>query len=230
MRNIIFDTETTGFDAEGKDRLVEIGAVEMLNGALTGNTFHVYVNPERDMPEAAYKVHKLSAEFLSDKPLFADARVGPAFVEFIGQASLIAHNASFDIGFMNAELKRAGLPRLQNEVIDTLAIAKKRFPGSPASLDALCARFSIDTTQRERDGHGALLDSRLLAEVYIELTGGAQAGLAFDRNAEFGSQIDESVFADRPTRAGVRPVLLTDAEKSAHEEFVSEMPNSLWQK
>ncbi|WOI53316.1 DNA polymerase III subunit epsilon [Parvularcula sp. LCG005] len=229
MRHVIFDTETTGFEPREGHRLVEIGAVEMKHGGLTGRTFHVYVNPERDMPDGAYQVHKLSAEFLSDKPVFADPSVGQAFVEFVDDAVLIAHNASFDMNFIQFELEKAGLPKLDNEVVDTLKIAKRRFPGSPASLDALCNRFGIDLTAREKDGHGALLDSRLLAEVYIELTGGAQAGLAFEgANAAFGGQ--RIIVPPNPVRAAPRKALLTDAEKKAHETFIAEMENPLWRR
>jgi DNA polymerase-3 subunit epsilon len=180
MRQVVFDIETTGFRYDQGDRIVEIGCVEMVRGAVTGRSFHAYVNPERDMPEGAYKVHGLSEEFLRAYPTFADPRVSRAFVDFVGDAELIAHNgAAFDLPFTNAELVNAGMERLSNDLTDTLLLARRKFPGAPASLDALCTRFSIDTSQRKRDGHGALLDSRLLAAVYIELTGGLQAGLDF---------------------------------------------------
>lgn len=226
MRHIIFDTETTGLSPQKGDRLVEIGAVEMINGALTGKTFHVYVNPERDMPIEAYRVHKISAEFLQDKPVFADPSIGQAFVDFVQDDVLVAHNASFDMGFVQFELKKAGLPTLPGQVVDTVKIARKRFPGSPASLDALCSRFAIDTAQRERDGHGALLDARLLAEVYIELTGGAQAGLALEGQGGFGH--DPAASQPRPVRKGPRPVLIAPAEKEAHDAFIAEMENPIW--
>lgn len=228
MREIIFDTETTGLSPKDGHRLVEIGAVEMVNGALTGKKFHVYINPERDMPLEAYKVHKISEEFLQDKPLFADPDVGPAFVEFVGDATLVAHNASFDMGFVQYELEKASLPALNGDVVDTVKIARKRFPGSPASLDALCSRFEIDTTQRERDGHGALLAARLLAEVYIELTGGAQAGLALGGRGGFAGANGEA--QPRPIRGAPRPVLLSDDEKAAHQAFISEMDSPVWAK
>ncbi|MEM9989951.1 MAG: DNA polymerase III subunit epsilon [Pseudomonadota bacterium] len=227
MRQIIFDTETTGFDPHKGDRLVEIGAVEMRNGGLTGKTFHIYVNPERDMPEEAYQVHKISAEFLADKPVFADPSVGKAFLDFVDDADLVAHNAPFDMGFMQFELEKAGLPRLTGQVYDTVKIARKRFPGSPASLDALCSRFEIDTSQRERDGHGALLDARLLAEVYIELTGGAQAGFALGGPGQQNGGRRGEVLP-KPKRKGPRPVQITPEEEAAHAAFIAEMSAPLW--
>ena len=228
MRQIVFDTETTGFYADKDDRIVEIGAIELVRGAVTGANFHVYINPERDMPEEAYKVHGLSTEFLSDKPVFADPGIGVAFLSFIGDAELIAHNAEFDMRFIQAELARAGLPEVTNEIVDTLKMARRKFPGSPASLDALCARFGIDTAERERHGHGALLDSRLLAEVYIELTGGAQAGLDFANMT--GSE--QTVVSARKTLQRPKPLIIepTEEEKAAHTEFISEMDTPLWQK
>jgi DNA polymerase-3 subunit epsilon len=229
MRQIVFDIETTGFRFDEGHRIVEIGALEMAGGAVTVKAFHTYVNPQRDMPEGAFKVHGLSARFLADKPVFADPIVGPAFLDFVGDAQLIAHNGdAFDVPFINAELEAAGLSRLVNKTFDTLIFARRKYPGAPASLDALCARFGIDTSTRERDGHGALLDSRLLAAVYIELTGGAQAGLDFGAAAA-------SVTGDGPPRArrrpGPPPSLLTEEEKAAHATLVDELgPNSLWPK
>lgn len=233
MRQVVFDLETTGFQFSRGHRIVEIGAVELINGAITGRNFHTYVNPERDMPEDAFRVHGLSEAFLRDKPVFADARVAPAFADFVNGAELIAHNGvGFDLPFMQAELEAAGLPRLLNEITDTMLMARRKFPGAAASLDALCARFGIDTKERERDGHGALLDSRLLAEVYIELTGGAQAGLDFGR---FGAPADDGDgavrLAAKGTRARPRPLpsRLTDAEKSAHDAFLDELGDEcLW--
>ncbi len=229
MREIVFDLETTGFRFEEGHRIVEIGAVEMVRGAITGKSFHTYVNPERDMPDGAYQVHGLSAEFLSDKPVFTDPSVARAFLDFVGDARLVAHNGvAFDLPFMNAELAAAGLPVLENEIEDTLFIARRKFPGSPASLDALCGRFGIDLKEREREGHGALLDSKLLATVYIELTGGAQAGLDFD-NAE---EARAKAKAGRPAarqRPSPLPSRLTPEEAEAHKEFVAELgPDSVW--
>ncbi|RMF09710.1 MAG: DNA polymerase III subunit epsilon, partial [Alphaproteobacteria bacterium] len=175
MREIVFDTETTGLDPAQGDRLVEIGCVELYNLVPTGKTFHVYINPERDMPQAAYEVHGLSEAFLRDHPVFAE--VAADFLDFIGDATLVAHNAEFDMKFINAELTRLGFPPIGNDrVIDTLAIARRNFPGSPATLDALCKRFGIDNSARTK--HGALLDAELLADVYLELRGGRQVGLA----------------------------------------------------
>ena len=230
MRQIVFDLETTGFRFDEGHRIVEIGAVELVRGAVTGRTFHTYVNPERDMPDGAYKVHGLSADFLSDKPVFAHEKVAPAFLAFAEDAELIAHNgAAFDLPFLNAELDAAGLPALENKLFDTLHAARKKYPGAPASLDALCARFSIDTTRRARDGHGALLDSQLLAAVYIELTGGAQAGLNFA-----GSYDDEQEGGGRrrvKPRARALPSLVTQEEAAAHAAFVDELgPDSVWAK
>ena len=168
MREIVLDTETTGLDPSSGDRIVEIGAVELFNHIPTGKTYHQYINPQRDMPEGAFAVHGLSAEFLSDKPLFAD--VAQAFLDFIGDSKLVIHNASFDMKFINAELKWVDRPELPwSQALDTLAIARKKFPGAQNSLDALCRRFGIQT---KRELHGALLDSEILAEVYLELIGG----------------------------------------------------------
>ncbi|MEL7200555.1 MAG: DNA polymerase III subunit epsilon [Pseudomonadota bacterium] len=229
MRQIVFDLETTGFKFAEGHRIVEIGAIEMVRGAVTRSRFHVYVNPERDMPQDAYRVHGISGKFLRDKPVFADAEVAQAFLDFVGDAELIAHNGlGFDLPFLNAELAAAGLPILKNKLLDTLLMARRKFPGAPANLDALCSRFDISTSERERDGHGALLDSRLLAEVYIQLTGGRQAGLNF-RN-ETGTNTNTGV--DR-TPAKVRPTplatLVTDDEKKAHDDFVSGLGETpLW--
>ncbi len=171
MREVVLDTETTGFDPETGDRIVEIGAVELMGHVPTGRTYHQYINPEREMPQEAFEVHGLGDEFLRDKPKFAE--IGQAFLDFIGDAKLVIHNAAFDIKFLNAELKWMNLPQIPwEQAIDTLAIARKRFPGSPASLDALCRRFNIDNSSRTL--HGALLDSEILAEVYLELIGGRQ--------------------------------------------------------
>lgn len=229
MRQIVFDLETTGFSFPEGHRIVEIGAVELLRGAITGRSFHTYVNPGRDMPDGAYRVHGLSSEFLKDKPVFADPRVARAFCEFTADAELIAHNgAAFDLPFLNAELEAAGLAPLANRLVDTLHIARRKFPGAPASLDALCARFSISTETRVREGHGALLDSRLLAAVYIELTGGAQAGLDF---ADPGrTEAGGGVRTRRRARLRPAPLpsLLTPEEAAVHEAFIAALPNALW--
>ncbi|MFZ2467879.1 MAG: DNA polymerase III subunit epsilon, partial [Parvibaculum sedimenti] len=173
MRQIVLDTETTGLSPDEGHRLVEVGCLEVFNHVPTGNVFHRYMNPERDMPEGAFRVHGLSAEFLRDKPKFAE--VVDEFLEFIGDAELVIHNAGFDMTFLNAELKWVGRPPLAAaRAVDTLMIARKRFPGAQNSLDALCRRFNIDNSGRVK--HGALLDAELLAEVYLELMGGRQPG------------------------------------------------------
>ena len=231
MRQIVFDLETTGFKFSEGHRIVEIGAVEMIRGALTSRSFHVYVNPERDMPEDAFRVHGISGDFLADKPLFADPKVAPAFLEFISDAELIAHNgAGFDLPFLNAELDAAGLPKIVNPLLDTLHLARRKFPGAPANLDALCARFEIDTAQRERDGHGALLDSRLLAEVYIQLTGGRQAGLDFKRQDDSASGAVQAPYVAAKRKNPLDP-RGTSEEQSAHQAFVEEMgADAIWAK
>mgnify|MGYP002779705156 CR=1 FL=1 len=225
MREIILDTETTGLDPLRGDRLVEIGGIELINHFPTGRTYHVYINPERDMPEEAFRVHGLSAEFLADKPRFADL-VGE-FWSFIADATLVIHNASFDMGFINAELKRAGRQNFpMDRVVDTLAMARRRFPGSPASLDALCSRFGIDNSRRTR--HGALLDAELLADVYIELIGGRQAsfGLAEAGSATRPAARGQAIVLQRPTPLAPR---LTEEDIRAHAAFIQEMGDkAIW--
>ncbi len=227
MREVVLDTETTGFDPETGDRIVEIGAVELMGHMATGRTYHQYINPERSMPEEAFQVHGLGDEFLRDKPKFAD--IGRAFVEFIGDAKLVIHNASFDIKFLNAELKWMGLPAIPwEQAIDTLEMARKRFPGSPASLDALCRRFNIDNTARTL--HGALLDSEILAEVYLELIGGRQPDFALSNTAG-----QDGVGEDTRWTPGPRPrklaTRITDAEAAAHADFVAKLGDTaLWGK
>ena len=171
MREIVLDTETTGFDPKTGDRIVEIGAIELIRHVPTGNVFHEYIDPERNMPQEAFEVHGLGDDFLRGKPKFAE--IGQRFLDFVGDAKLVIHNAAFDMKFLNAELKWMGLSQIPyDRAIDTLDIARRKFPGSPASLDALCRRFSIDNSARTL--HGALLDSEILAEVYLELIGGRQ--------------------------------------------------------
>lgn len=214
MREIVLDTETTGIDALNGDRVVEIGCVELLNHVSTGSHFHVYLNPERDMPAEAFAVHGLSTEFLKDKPLFSE-KVSD-FLDFIGDAQLVIHNASFDMGFLNAELARIGMKPLRNPVLDTVQVARRRFPGAPASLDALCRRFEIDNSNRTL--HGALLDAQLLAEVYLELMGGRQPDLVLA-----GGPVNASGGAvakvDRPFRPA-RPHAPSQEELAAHEAFL----------
>ncbi len=223
MRELIVDTETTGLDPRKGDRIVEIGCVELKNRGLTGRSFQVYLNPEREIPEDAVRVHGLTAEFLASHPLFADA--APKFLAFIGDDPLIIHNAPFDMAFLNAELGRARLPLIdESRVTDTLAMARKRFPGSPASLDALCKRFGIDNSNRKQ--HGALLDSELLAEVYLELTGGRQQGL--DLSA---GPVRQAGAAAGPRRfRPARPHAPTEAELAAHEAFLEQIPKAIWKR
>ncbi|GGY46529.1 DNA polymerase III subunit epsilon [Parvularcula lutaonensis] len=231
VRQVIFDTETTGFSPQDGDRLIEIGAIEMIDGNLTGESFHRYVNPERDVPMEAYRVHRISTEMLQDKPLFRDPSVGEAFLAFIEGAELIAHNAPFDVGFINAELDIAGLPALTNKVIDTVPMARRKFPGAPASLDALCQRFGISKAERDEKGHGALLDAELLARVYIELTGGRQASFlsasTSSRSAPGDAGGDRAVTYQRPRPL---PPRITDEERAAHRAFIEELGTPIWAK
>ncbi|SCY25852.1 DNA polymerase III subunit epsilon [Paracoccus tibetensis] len=228
MREIVLDTETTGFDAEGADRIVEIGALELLNHLPTGRTFHVYINPERSMPADAFEVHGLGDDFLRDKPRFA--QVAQDFMQFIGTDSrLVIHNATFDMRFLNAELRRCGLPALpMSRALDTLDLAKRRFPGSPASLDALCRRFGVDNGSREL--HGALLDSELLAEVYLELVGGRQPDLVLDQPGAVAAGAEGgSSHQPRPPRPRALPPRLTPAEAEAHAAFVAKLGDTaIW--
>ena len=227
MREVVLDTETTGFDPESGDRIVEIGAVELMGHMATGRTYHQYINPERSMPEEAFQVHGLGDDFLKDKPKFA--AVGQAFLDFIGDAKLVIHNAAFDIKFLNAELKWMGLPQIPwDQAIDTLAIARKKFPGSPASLDALCRRFGIDNASRTL--HGALLDSEILAEVYLELIGGRQPDFGLSTAGQTSGAQDTSGWSPRPRKTAL-PSRLTDTEAAAHAEFVAQLgDDAVWLK
>lgn len=225
MREIVLDTETTGLNPLQGDRIVELGCVELFNHVATGKTFHRYFNPERDMPDEVVQVHGLTNEFLSDKPLFAAEIDG--FLDFIGDAPLVAHNAGFDLGFINAELTRLGFPSLPAaRTIDTLQIARRKFPGAPASLDALCKRFGVDLS--ERSLHGALLDARLLAEVYLELCGGRQPGLAME-DERAAVSYEEATDQQRPFRAP-RAFAPSAAEIAAHEGFLEKIKNALWKR
>ncbi|MGH1352742.1 MAG: DNA polymerase III subunit epsilon [Methyloligellaceae bacterium] len=227
MREIVLDTETTGFDAKGTDRIVEIGCVELINHIPSGEDFHVYINPERDMPQAAFEVHGLSTEFLSDKPLFADVAQG--FIDFIQDSLLVIHNAPFDVGFLNAELERVNMPLLTNDrVLDTLALARRKHPGAQNSLDALCRRYNIDNSARDK--HGALLDSEILALVYSELIGGHQAFLNLNGPGQSGS----GARAKRPEtspRPNALPSRISEDEAVAHKAFIETMgEKALWNK
>lgn len=229
MREIVLDTETTGLDPHRGDRLVEVGCVEIVNRFLTGRNFHRYINPERDMPLEAFKVHGLSEAFLSDKPLFS--AIAEEFLDFIGEDTLVIHNASFDIGFLNAELKRLGKPALaMTRVVDTLMMARRKHPGAPASLDALCARYGIDNSRRTK--HGALLDAEILAEVYAELTGGRQSSLGLlDQSAAPARAAAAS--SPENAAAAIRVIahvpLISPEELAAHRAFIGEMKDkALW--
>ncbi|MBP9182703.1 MAG: DNA polymerase III subunit epsilon [Fuscovulum sp.] len=242
MREIVLDTETTGFEPAEGDRLVEIGAIELFNHLPTGRTWHQYINPDRSMPREAFEVHgigpdlleppeqpKPGAVILRDKPRFRE--VGHSFLEFIGESRLVIHNAAFDMKFLNAELEWAGLPRLPfDRAIDTLMIARQRFPGSPASLDALCRRFGVDNSAREK--HGALLDSEILAEVYLELIGGRQPDLVLAPSTARGRDALSLVSDWRPRpRPEPLPPHLTEAEAEAHRVFVEKLgEGAIWLK
>jgi DNA polymerase-3 subunit epsilon len=216
MREIILDTETTGLDPLRGDRLVEIGCVEIFNRMPTGQTFHRHINPERDMPAEAFAVHGLSSEFLADKPLFAD--VVEEFLEFIGDAPLVIHNASFDIGFINAELDRIKRqPIARDRLVDTLLLARRKHPGVSNRLDDLCSRYAIDNSRRTK--HGALLDAELLAEVYIDLIGARQSQLILATEAR---DMRVGGTADAPRRQRPEPLAprITEADRVAHRSFV----------
>lgn len=231
MLEVVLDTETTGMDPFKGDKLVEIGAVELKNHLPTGRTLQIYINPERDIPEEVVAVHGITNEFVADKPTFSQIYMD--FIDFIGDSKLIIHNAEFDMKFLNAELKNVGHPPLKwSRVIDTLAIARKKFPGSPANLDALCRRFDIDNTSRTF--HGALLDSELLAEVYLELTGGRQHGMGLSdnknnvtNNASTGTS--NNLRASKKPVRDPRPHAANEDELSAHKELLEKIGDkALW--
>ena len=228
MREIVFDTETTGLDPVVGHRVVEIGCVELFNGIPTGKTFHEYLDPQRDMPEEAFAVHGLSSEFLSGKPLFRD--VVDAFCAFIEDAKLVAHNAEFDFRFLSHELVALGRPPLDPErMVDTLALARRRHPGSPISLDALCSRYGIDNARRTK--HGALLDAEILAEIYAELNGGRQTTLVFagpDARGWSGGSLSPQ--ARRSRTAPLTPSL-TEREIADHAAFVATLGDAaIWRR
>ncbi len=221
MREVVLDTETTGLRSAEGDRLVEIGCIELENHIPTGVTHHAYVNPERDMPDAAFQIHGLSEEFLMDKPVFKD--VADAFLEFLGDAQLVIHNAEFDIGFLNAELQlleRKPIPLAR--AVDTLSMARRKFPGALVNLDALCRRFGIDNSERTK--HGALLDAELLADVYLELIGGRQIGLTLSVATK-----TEKTDASR-VRRSAREFPVDPEEARAHEAFIAGMDDPIWKK
>ncbi|MDR1476880.1 MAG: DNA polymerase III subunit epsilon [Rickettsiales bacterium] len=228
LREIVLDTETTGFNYSGDDRIVEIGCVEMVNHTPSGRTYHAYVNPEREVPENVVRVHGLTTEFLAGKPKFKD--VADAFLEFVGEAAIVAHNAVFDMNFVNAELVRAGLAALPfDRMVDTLSISRKKNPHvARHDLDSLCQRYGIDNSHREL--HGALLDARLLAEVYIELLGGKEVDFFRKSDDEVSIDMAEKggAAAKKPLRAP-RPFPPSEAETAAHAEFVKGLgENPVW--
>lgn len=225
MREIVLDTETTGLDPLAGDRIVEIGAVELVNHMPTGRVYHRYVNPQRPVPEDAVAVHGLTGAFLADKPLFA--ALAEEFLGFIGDARLVIHNASFDMKFINAELAATGRPPLPAaRALDTLELARRRFPGAQNTLDALCRRFGVDNSGRTK--HGALLDSELLAEVYLELSGGRQPGLTLGL-ATAGPRAGAGGPWVPPPRPRPLAPRITEAERAAHTQFVEELGEAaLW--
>ena len=229
MREIVLDTETTGFEPSEGHRIVEIGAVELLNKMPTGRTYHQYINPERAMPKEAFDVHGLGDDFLRDKPVFK--AIARDFIEFVGESTMVIHNAAFDMKFLNAELTALGHPGLpMSQSLDTVAMARRKFPGAPASLDALCRRFGIDNSAREK--HGALLDCELLAEVYLELIGGRQPDFVL---ATAAAQTAAHQRASQAGRAKPRPEplpsRLTAQEQAAHQALVAKMGDAaLWLK
>lgn len=216
-REIILDTETTGLDPKNGDRIVEIAAIELFNGSVSTNNFHRYINPERDIPDSAFRVHGISDEMVADKPKFAD--IVADFLLFIGDDSIVAHNADFDLRFLNSELERIGRAPLSNErVIDTLALARKKHPGSSNSLDALCARYGVDRSHRVK--HGALIDAEILAEVYIELTGGRQTSLSLQIRKEIRKVEFKAGLTERPLAL---PSFLAPGDEARHRELVSSL-------
>lgn len=229
MREIVFDTETTGLSPKDGHRMVEIGALEMVNRVETGRSFHIYCNPEREMPSEAFAVHGLSDAFLANKQLFSTEAQN--FIDFIEDSPLVAHNAQFDFGFLNAELERCGHSTIGLErMIDTLAISRTKHPGAKHSLDALCSRYGVDRSQRVL--HGALLDAQLLAQVYVELTGGRQIGLILAEEPKGNSSADDRSANTRPVlRQPIRETRAHSAsaeERARHTAFVSQLTDPLW--
>jgi DNA polymerase-3 subunit epsilon len=225
LREIVLDTETTGTDAKGGDRLIEIGCVELLNHIPTGKTYHVYINPQCPVSAGAFAVHGLSDDFLADKPVFA--AIADEFSAFIGDARLVIHNAAFDIGFLNAEFARTGHKAfILSDAVDTLTMARRKHPGAANNLDALCSRYGIDNSRRTK--HGALLDAEILAEVYIELMGGRQTDLGLSMVRETARRGNGAIVL--PTQARQAPASrLTDADREAHLAFVTTLGgNALW--
>ena len=229
MREIVFDTETTGLSPNDGHRLVEIGCVEIVNRCETGRTFHAYIHPERSMPAEAEAVHGLSEKFLSDKPRFHE--VAAELIEFLGDAPLIAHNANFDMAFLNWELRNCGFEAIDmGRMVDTLAIARTRHPGAKHSLDALCTRYGVDRSQRIK--HGALLDAELLTQVYVELCGGRQIGLMLAEEASAESRADVTLLAVAALPRVARPPRphdASEAELARHAAFIQKLVDPLWE-
>lgn len=228
MREIVLDTETTGLDPENGHRIIEIGCIELLNHVPSKHVFHCHINPQRSVPESAVEIHGLTEAFLADKPVFS--HVVDDFVAFIDDAPLVIHNAPFDLGFLNAELRRADRPPLlPDRAIDTLVMARRKFPGSPNSLDALCRRFEISTESRHK--HGALIDASLLAEVYLELIGGRQPGLVFEQTEGNGAA-ERSQAKLLRSRARPLPPRITPEEEAEHKRFIKEIigAGALWRR
>ena len=227
MRELCLDIETTGLDPRSGHRIVEIAAIELVNKVRTGNFFHSYVNPRREMPQEAFKIHGISGEFLRDKPIFD--HIANKFLDFVKDTKIVIHNAAFDTKFINYELKIIGLPELNmKNVIDSLTIARQKFPGSPASLDALCRRFNVDLTKRTK--HGALLDTELLCEVYIELMGGAQTGFGFGaKQKEAAKIITDADVAENKNILPKRDFPSLEADLKLHQEFIAKhFKENLW--
>ena len=224
MREVVFDTETTGFDPFDGDRIVEIGCVIVEDYIPTGEVYHVYINPERDMPTAAEQVHGLTEEFLKDKPTFAE--IVDEFRDFCGDMNLVAHNAEFDMKFINWEMENLGFSAYPaSRSVDTLAISRRKFPGASNTLDALCKRFSVDNSNRVK--HGALLDAELLADVYLELMGGRQTGLRLVTDENQDGLVKQVETREQAYREA-RPHFASEEELARHRAFVKEMDNSLW--
>jgi len=223
MREIVIDTETTGLDPREGHRIVEVACLELMHHIPTGRKFHRYVNPERDMPEEAYAVHGLSAEFLAEHKRFAE--IVDELLDFVGEDRVVIHNAEFDLAFLNTELARLGRPNLAWAFVDTLAMARQRFPGAPASLDALCRRFTIDLSVREK--HGADIDCGLLASVYVELLGGRQPALAFAAEAA-DAALDQEQAALRRKPRPPRPHRPSEDELNAHRAMLNGIKSPLW--
>ncbi len=236
MREIVLDTETTGISVADGHRIIEIGALELVNHTPTGKSLHLYINPERDIEDGAFTVHGISSEFLTNKPVFAD--VAEEFIRFVGEDQMVIHNADFDMSFINSELARLSLPEYPiSRAVDTLAMARKKFPGAQANLNALCRRFEIDNSHR--DLHGALVDADLLTEVYIELLGGRQPNLSFDDvqlqsdqlQPERKKSVSHSGFSFKPDAVRfTRAHELSESELEAHDTFLRKIENPVWKR